>query len=161
MNDERASDAEVRAWLKTLGVASLCQWDVLFFLYRHPTSLLSAEYIARLLGYADGPVVAALEVLESLGLVEWSRFSQNVRLYQFITPFDRPRGEAFERLRVLADHRPGRVLLAKQLRRPDQSLQEALAMARPGLDERLPVVRAVAERSRESEQRSTSWLKAI
>jgi DNA-binding IclR family transcriptional regulator len=39
-------------------------------------------HIARLLGYATGEVVAALEYLESLGFVERSCVSQGVRLYQ-------------------------------------------------------------------------------
>src|SRR5262245_2673615 len=45
------SDPEVAGWLHTLGVASLCQWDVLVFLYRHQTTLLGAADLARLLGY--------------------------------------------------------------------------------------------------------------
>lgn len=70
----------LQSWLHALGVQSLCEWDVVAFLYRHPTSLVGADYIARLLGYPDEPVVAALDALESLGLVERSRVSQNVRL---------------------------------------------------------------------------------
>jgi hypothetical protein len=51
-NIEHISDAEIDGWLNTLGIASLCQWDVLVFLYRHQTSLVGADFIARLLGYA-------------------------------------------------------------------------------------------------------------
>ena len=82
------SDADIDGWLHTLGMTSLPQWDVLVFLYRHPISLVGADVIARLLGYASGPVVAALDVLECLGLVERSRVSQMVRLYQFTVPTD-------------------------------------------------------------------------
>jgi hypothetical protein len=88
MQHEHISDAEIDGWLKTLGIASLCQWDVLVFLYRHQTSLVSADFIARLLGYASGPVIAALEVLEFLGILERFRVSQIVRLYKFTAPSD-------------------------------------------------------------------------
>ena len=63
------SDADIDGWLHTLGITSLCQWDVLVFLYRHQTSLVGADVIAHLLGYASDLVVAALDVLEFLGLV--------------------------------------------------------------------------------------------
>jgi hypothetical protein len=46
MPHENISDAEVDGWLKTLGIASLCQWDVLVFLYRHQTSFIEADFIA-------------------------------------------------------------------------------------------------------------------
>ena len=54
MHEENPLDAEVEGWLKALGVDSLCQWDVLVFLCRHLASLVSAEHIARLLGYETG-----------------------------------------------------------------------------------------------------------
>src|SRR4051812_27978115 len=110
MQPEPPPDGKVVGWLKALGVESLCQWDLLIFLYRHQTSLADAEHLARLSGYATDRVVAALDVLESLGLVERSRVSQGARLYQFCTPATRPagtptpRGEAFERLLALAEH---------------------------------------------------------
>ena len=114
-------DAEVEGWLKSLGVASLCQWDVLVFLCRHGASLVSAEHIARLLGYETGAVVAALESLESLGLVDRSRVDQGVRLYQFAAPEDTGRGDTLGRLLTLADSRGGRLLLTKKLRRCEPS----------------------------------------
>ena len=52
MSDEHPSDADIDGWLHTLGITSLCQWDVLLFLYRHQTSLVGADSIARFLGYA-------------------------------------------------------------------------------------------------------------
>jgi hypothetical protein len=36
------TDAEVESWLQTLGVESLCQWDVLIFLFRHQSTLESS-----------------------------------------------------------------------------------------------------------------------
>ena len=127
MHQDNAPDAEeVDGWLKTLGIESLCQWDVLVFLYRHQVSLFGAEYLACLLGYASGPVVAALDVLESLGLVEHSRVSQGVRLYRFTVPADPQRGGASERLFALANSRASRVVLSKKLRARDGTPREGL-----------------------------------
>ncbi len=137
MHQESPSDAEVEGWLKTLGIELLCQWDVLFFLYRHQASLLDAEHLARLLGYTAEQVVAALDVLEALRFVERSRVSQNVRLYQLTAPSEPPRGHAFERLQALAGHRAGRLVLSKHLRRREGSPQERLSVIwRFGAEER-------------------------
>src|SRR2546425_13339499 len=135
MDRKTPPDHQVEGWLKTLGIASLCQWDVLVFLYRHPISLLGAEYLACLLGYASGPVVAALDVLEALRLVERSRVSQGVRLYRFTVPADRQRGDASERLFALANSRAGRVVLSKTLRAGDRAPQEGLQAAKRFPDE--------------------------
>ena len=126
MHQENSPDAEVEGWLKTLGIESLCQWDVLVFLYRHSISLFGAEYLACLLGYASGPVVAALDVLDSLRLVERSRVSQGVRLYRFTVPADPERGDASEQLFALANRRAGRVVLSKKLRAGDRTPREGL-----------------------------------
>jgi DNA-binding MarR family transcriptional regulator len=116
LDRESPPDLQVEGWLKTLGIESLCQWDVLVFLYRHPISLFGAEYLARLLGYASGPVVAALDVLEALRLVERSRVSQGVRLYRLTVPADPQRAAASERLFDMANSRVGRIALSKCLR---------------------------------------------
>jgi DNA-binding MarR family transcriptional regulator len=123
MQDERLSDAEIDGLLKTLGITSLCQWDVLVFLYHHQTSLLGANLIAHLLGYASEPVVAALDALAFLGLVERSRVSQVARLYQFTVPLDPERRDAWIALLPMASHRAGRVRLAQHLRGGDQTAQ--------------------------------------
>ncbi|MCI0455587.1 MAG: MarR family transcriptional regulator [Gemmataceae bacterium] len=151
MIQEYTSDIELEGWLKTLGIESLCQWDVLLFLYRHQTSLVGADYLASLLGYAIDAVSAALDVLESLRLVERSRVSQGARLYQFIVPAESPRGAAFERLLALADHRAGRLLLAKQLRRGDR---RSLGEAQQG-------ARGTPTWSPERTGKRTPWLRAI
>jgi hypothetical protein len=124
MPDEHLSDAEIDGWLHTLGITSRCQWDVLIFLYRHQTSLLGADVIARLLGYANDPVADALNTLEFLGLVERSRVSQIVRLYQFTTPSEPPRGDTLAQLLALAGDRTGRVRLSKRFRGGDQTAEE-------------------------------------
>jgi hypothetical protein len=129
MDRENPPDHQVEGWLKTLGIESLCQWDVLVFLYRHPISLFGTEYLACLLGYASGPVVAALDVLEALRLVERSRVSQGVQLYRLTVPADPQRGDASERLFALANSRAGRVVLSKKLRAGDRTPQEGLQAA--------------------------------
>jgi hypothetical protein len=111
------ADLPVESLLQTLGIDSLCQWDLLVFLYRHHVSLVNAEHIARLLGYPTGEAVTALDTLESLGLVKRSRVSQGVRLYQFTGPADPPRADALDRLITLTESRAARLLLAKKLQR--------------------------------------------
>ena len=112
MAQDTEPDVQVEGWLKTLGIESLCQWDVLVFQYRHQSSLVSAEHIARFLGYATAEVVAALDSLESSGLVKPSRVSQGVRLYQVTASADPARRDALERLMTLADSQTVRLLLA-------------------------------------------------
>ena len=124
MAQEDPPDFPIEDWLKTLGVESLCQWDVLVFLHRHLTCLVSAEDIARLLGHPTGEVVAALDSLEPLGLVERSRVDRGVRLYQFAAPGDPQPGDALDRLLTLAGSRAGRLLLSKKLRRGNPPKQD-------------------------------------
>jgi hypothetical protein len=126
MEQNDAPESQMETWLETLGLDSLTQWDMLVFLYRHRTSLVGAEFIGRLLGYTTAPVVAALDVLESLGFVQRSRAYQGVRLYQFALPADPPRRDAFERLTALANSRAGRLCLAKKLKPRDQTPKERL-----------------------------------
>lgn len=128
MGQENPPDLEVEAWLKTLGVELLCEWDVLVFLHRHQASLVSADHIARLLGHPTGAVVAALDSLEAISLVERSRVDQGVRLYQFAAPEDPRRGHGLDRLLALADSRAGRLLLSDKMRRgppPDETKKQA------------------------------------
>ncbi len=123
MAQDNQPDLQVENWLKTLGIESLCQWDVLVFLYRHQPSLVSAEHIARFLGYATAEVVAALDSLESSGLVVRSRVSQGVRLYQLTAPTDPTRRDALEQLMTFADGHTVRLLLARRLRGSDRVAQ--------------------------------------
>jgi DNA-binding MarR family transcriptional regulator len=161
MSDEHLSDAEIDSWLNTLGITSLCQWDVLVFLYHHQTSLLGADFIARLLGYASGLVIAALDVLEFLGLVERSRVSQIVRFYQFTVPSDPQRNDAWARLLAVASQRAGRVRLAKRLRGGDQADQERLQAAQRFLAEAQQAVQAIRLRLEPRRGGHEPWRKAI
>ena len=124
MAQDNQPDLQVEGWLKTLGIESLCQWDVMVFLDRHPSILDSNEHIARFVGYATAEVVAALDSLESSVLLERSRVSQGVRLYQLTAPADPTRRDALERLMTLADGHTGRLLLARRLRGSDQPDQK-------------------------------------
>ena len=121
MAQDNQPNLQVEGWLETLGIESLCQWDVLVFLHRHQPTLVSAEHIARFLGYGTAEVVAVLDSVESSGLVERSRVSQEeVRLYQLTAPADPTRRDALERLMTLADSHTVRLLLARRLRGSDQ-----------------------------------------
>jgi hypothetical protein len=117
--EDNQLDPQVEGWLKTLGIESLCQWDMLSFLDRHPSILVSTDHIALFVGYATAEVVAALDSLESSGLVKRSRVSQGVRLYQITGPADPTRRDALERLMTLADSHTVRRLLARSLRASD------------------------------------------
>jgi hypothetical protein len=137
-------DPEVAGWLHTLGITLLCQWDVLVFLSRHQTTLLGAASLVRLLGYATEPMIAALDHLEALGLVERSRVSQGARFYQCTVPSLDPRREAFAQLQALAGDRTGRVRIAHQLRgtrTPGEILQVAQRFQADARTERSPLWR--------------------
>jgi hypothetical protein len=112
--------AAIERWLVTAHITTFSQWDMLVFLSHYRTSLVSAEHMARLLGYATGEVVTVLESLEAQGFVARSRTSQGVRLYQFTVPTDTPPGDACHRLLRVADSRAVRLLLAKRWRRGDR-----------------------------------------
>ena len=109
-------DVQVGAWLKILGIESLCQWDMLVFLDRHPSLLVSAENIPFFLGHATAEVVAALDSLGSSGLVKRSRVSQGARLYEVTASADPAHRDALERLITNADGHAVRLLLARKLR---------------------------------------------
>jgi hypothetical protein len=113
-------DVQVEGWLKTLGIESLCQWDMLVFLDRHPSLLGTTEHIARFLGYTGAEVVAALDSLGSSGLIEPSRVAQGVRLYHATAPVDPVRRDALEGLMTLADSHTLRLLLARRRARSDR-----------------------------------------
>ena len=86
--------------------------------------MVSIDDIMLFLRYEMAEVVAALDSLESSGLVERSRVSQGVRLYEVTASADPAARDALERLMTLADSRTVRLLLARRLRgidRPDQN----------------------------------------
>jgi DNA-binding FadR family transcriptional regulator len=115
--ENRTADAVVN-YPSTLGIEHLAEWDVLAFVYNHGTSLASAEKIASLLGYTKAVVGAALESLTAKGLVQRSRNSHGVRLYQSVAAVRHdPLQLAVAELMKIAETRPGRLLLIKHLRK--------------------------------------------
>jgi DNA-binding MarR family transcriptional regulator len=171
MDPHDMPEVPVDAWLETLGLDSLTQWDVLVFVYRHRASLVGAEFIAHLLGYGTDPVVAALDILESLGLVDRSRVSQGVRLYQFALPADSPRRDAFERLTALATSRAWRLRLYKKLKPREYTPQQRLHAAQRFVaqpqqflqraEERFLQVTKPQSHNGKGEKREQQWRKAI
>jgi DNA-binding MarR family transcriptional regulator len=171
MESHDAPELPVDAWLKILDIGSLTQWDVLIFLCHHRTTLVGAEFIARLLGYGTAPVVAALDVLESRGLVHRSRVSQGARLYQFALPGDPPGRDAFERLTALANSRAGRLRLFKHLKPRDQTPRERLVAMQSFVAEARQSFQVAQRRFQQAErrhsgngqgeQRERPWKKAI
>jgi DNA-binding MarR family transcriptional regulator len=114
--EEREDIAIVPQRLKALGVTYLSEWDVLAFLYRHAASLCTATQIATLVGYDKAEVGAALNRLESLGLIERSRMSQGIRIYQFFEPVEPARHSTLIELMNMSQDRAGRLLLLKHLK---------------------------------------------
>ena len=113
----KSPNIHIQDCLKSLGLSSLADWDVLVFLYRHQASLASAEQIAHLVGYSINAVGDSLDRLESQGLVERSRPSRGVRFYQFVvTEAHRAPEGCFRQLISLAENRTGRLLLVKHIR---------------------------------------------
>jgi hypothetical protein len=170
MGQEYIPDTEVASWLESLGVASLCEWNLLSFLYRHQTSLVGAGDLAGLLGYTTESVVAAMDALASLGLIGRSRVSHGARFYQFTVPPDSPRGEAFAGLLALASHPAGRLRLSKQFRRNGPTPAPGLQAARPIGAESRPAARVIRLRSQDYESpayagrytgRKIAWRKAV
>ena len=158
MAKDNSPDVEVTGWLKTLGITTLCQWGLLMFLYRHQTSLFGADYLVRLSGYTSELVIAALDDLESLGLVGRSRISQGARFYQCTVPSASLRSEAFAQLLALASHRAGRVRLCRQLQRDNRRPAEGLQAARRFLAE---AKRGAQRRAQKDAERREAWQKAI
>jgi hypothetical protein len=161
MQQHPPPDTEVADWLHTLGVASLCQWHVLIFLFCHQTTLLGAEYLARLLGYTTEQVVAALDVLEAGGLVERSRVSQGARLYKFIVPLIAPRCKAFAQLQAFAGDRAGRIRIYMQLRPRGRRAEETLQTARRYLTHAQQRLQEAQRRVQHLAERKQRWLKAM
>lgn len=88
----------------------MVQWDALAFLYRHGTSLASADRISRLLGYRSDALSKALDTLTASGLVVRSRNSRGLRLYRLAGSIP-----ALDELIGMADDRQGRLVLIEQL----------------------------------------------
>jgi DNA-binding MarR family transcriptional regulator len=146
MTQNTLTDDDVRACLHTIGVESQCQWDLLIFLSRHRTTLMSPESLARLVGYRCETVTTALDSLEALHLVTRVG-SHGARLYDIMRVAP-PRRAALERLLAMSDVREGRIIVWRHLRR-DRSPQEGLETARRFVADAKRVAQIASDRSRE------------
>ena len=116
LEQDKSSDDLVKECLKSLGISLLIDWDLLFFLRQHRLSLANAGHIACCVGYPSAAVGEALDRLESQGVVQRSRTSQGVRLYQLVFPEANDSPEScLRRLLILAKTRTGRLLFVKHL----------------------------------------------
>ena len=143
---DHMSDDDVRECLQAIGVESQCQWDLMIFLYRHQTTLMSPESLATLMGSRGEVVTAALDLLEALQLVK--RAGSYARLYEFTRPVAPWRRAALDRLLALSGVREGRITVRRHLRR-DRSLQEGLENSRQFLADARRVAQMASRRSRE------------
>ena len=148
----------VREWLKALAIVKIRQWDVLVFLYRHRTVLLSADQIARLMCYDPASVVTALDDLESLRMVSRSRLSQGVRLYQLME-IDGPRSHAFQELMALSESRAGRLEVSEKLRK--KSSHKAAVLTVRAVKSRRQRSRSLQRNKFSGGKGGTKWPKAI
>ena len=114
---EISLDLVVDRWLETVKMSHVTDWEVLMFLYRHGTSLSSAEQIAVLVGHKKSDVGKALDTLGDLGLIQRSRSSQGVRIYRFILPANTSVRGALEQLLKLSEKRNGRLIVARSLQK--------------------------------------------
>lgn len=128
----------IRGWLETLGINEICQLDVLVFLHHHRTALLSAEQMAGFMCHGSAAVVAALDHLESLRIVERSRLSQGARIYQVIPLPDGPRGRAFQELMALMESRAGRLAITEKLRETNRRTA-VVVLSVPAANQRAPL----------------------
>jgi DNA-binding transcriptional ArsR family regulator len=108
-------ESSLQRCVVNVGISLLCDWDVFAFVYRHVTSLTTAEQIARLVGYESGVVGGALDRLESQKLIERSRPSRGVRLYRVLNSKDVEHQRCLQELVTLSESRAGRLELARQL----------------------------------------------
>jgi DNA-binding MarR family transcriptional regulator len=122
----------VQNCLEGVGISLLSEWDVLNFMRRHRVSLMSADQIARLIGYESTVVRGALDRLQREKLVERSRVSQGVRFYRILASTDARRGHCLQQLIGLSESRSGRLQLTKQLKqvRAKSGLEEPSAKSK-------------------------------
>jgi DNA-binding MarR family transcriptional regulator len=118
IEDEKPMELSLQNCLNGVGISLLSEWDVLIFVYRHGASLISADQIARLVGYPNGIVNDVLDRLEREKLIERSRLSHGVRFYRILASMDSRRWLCLQQLIDLTEYRTGRLQLAKRLKGP-------------------------------------------
>jgi hypothetical protein len=112
---EYSLDIQFDGCLNTWGISLLDEWDLLVFLHRHSTSLITVEQISKLLGYGPPVIAKALENMERAGLVQRSRPSRGTRIYHLAPSVDSSRQGCFELLLKLIEMPIGPGLAARRL----------------------------------------------
>jgi DNA-binding MarR family transcriptional regulator len=118
VKDEKPMELSLQDCLDGVGISLLSEWDVLIFVYRHKASLISADQIARLIGYPSRIVNDVLDRLEREGLIERSRPSHGAHFYRILTSMDSGRWLCLRQLISLSEGRAGRLRLAERLKAP-------------------------------------------
>jgi len=117
-----------------VGISLLCELDALAFVYRHGTSLTSADEIARLIGYESAIMGGALDRLEREKLIERSEPSHGVNFYTILASPNAGRQRCLQQILSLSQTRAGRVLLVKRLKPVDPQVAKdnRLSLEREG-----------------------------
>lgn len=101
--------------LARIGLARVCDLDLLMFFARHPRALLTSESLASFLGYDLKDIAESLEVLMAAGLLARTQTPAHAaRLYVFAP--DERSGDWLPPLVALAATREGRLALRRGLR---------------------------------------------
>jgi hypothetical protein len=116
MPEEEAQDKLIKECLGCLGISSLYEWDVLFFLHRHGATITHNGELAQLVGYESRAVSDALDKLQDRGLVASSRPNSRSELHQVSVNTHPQYKSSFQQLIRVAASREGRLILARQLK---------------------------------------------
>jgi biotin operon repressor len=112
-----SSELDLHALIDNLGIGDLTEWEVLAFLYRHGTSLASAEQLGQMIGIGSDAIRDAIDLLTSAGLIVRSSSARGVRLYRLATAIENDtRQHSLDELMKLSGDRRSRLLLLKCLR---------------------------------------------
>jgi DNA-binding MarR family transcriptional regulator len=109
------SEVSIGNCLESMGISLLSELDILVFIYRHGPTLTTTSQIARLIGYENTVVVAALDRLESQELIERVGSPQGAHLHRTLVSVGAERRRCIRQLVSLSESRAGRLLLKKLL----------------------------------------------
>jgi DNA-binding MarR family transcriptional regulator len=115
MPAEDSQDKLIKECLGCLGISSIYEWDVLFFLHRYGAIIAHRGELARLVGYENKAVSDTLDKLRDRGLVASSHSNARSELYQTSVNSQAQYKTSFQQLIRVAASREGRLILARQL----------------------------------------------
>ena len=121
---ENPAEHLVRNCLDSLGISKLIEWDVLNFVQRRGTSLISIQEIALLLGHESTAVGGALDRLERENLIIRSRTSQGANLFRIPDSTDAAHRHCIKQLMSLSGSRAGRLFIVKRLNAPQSESRQ-------------------------------------